>query len=76
MLPFKLPETRRTRSGTVLGDVILAIDRKPVRTAKELYAVLDRRRVGETVTVRILRGFLTDNEQELTVAVTLQEERR
>jgi S1-C subfamily serine protease len=39
-----------------LGDVILAVDGTRVRTADELLAELERRKVGETVRLRIARG--------------------
>ena len=48
--------TRRTERGIVLGDVIQAIDGKPVRSVQELYAVLENYRAGQTVTLTVYRG--------------------
>jgi len=39
-----------------LGDVIVAVDGEPVRGPDDLLRILDRRRAGEVVTVRFLRG--------------------
>ncbi|MBD3392141.1 MAG: trypsin-like serine protease [Chitinivibrionales bacterium] len=39
----------------VLGDVIVAIDDKPVRDSDELSYILEQYKVGETVTVTVLR---------------------
>jgi S1-C subfamily serine protease len=51
-----LQATRRTRRGEiVLGDVIVAIDGKPIETTRDLFAVLDTKKVGDTVTVTITR---------------------
>jgi S1-C subfamily serine protease len=40
----------------VLGDVVVAIDGKPVRTGADLYAVLESYKPGDTVTVTYVRG--------------------
>src|SRR5262249_35922418 len=50
-----------------LGDLIVAVDGKSIKLVNDLYSVLDRHQVGDTVTVTILR----DNEK-LNVPVTLQ----
>jgi S1-C subfamily serine protease len=47
---------QRALGGVSLGDVILAVDGTRVRTADELLAELERRKVGETVRLRIARG--------------------
>lgn len=48
--------TRREPSGRiVLGDIITAIDGKKVRSPNELYLLLDEYRVGDDVTVTLLR---------------------
>ena len=47
---------RRNRDGQLLlGDVIYAIDESPIRDFNDLYGVLDLHKVGDTVSVRILR---------------------
>jgi S1-C subfamily serine protease len=64
-----LRPTRPDRSGHIkLGDVIVAFDRKPIHSAKDLYAALEHHKVGDTVTLTIER----DGERQ-DVEVTLQE---
>ncbi len=46
---------RRVRGG-IRGDVILAIDGKPVRTGNDVFRVLDEHAVGDRVTVTVRRG--------------------
>ena len=48
------------------GDVVRAIDGQPVRRVSDLVAAIDRRQVGETVSVTIIR-----NGEELAVPVVL-----
>jgi S1-C subfamily serine protease len=63
-----LQGTRKDENGQiVLGDVIVAIDGKPIKNIKDLYAALERRQVGETLTVTIDR-----KGQRQDVKVTLQ----
>ena len=54
----KLRPTRRDRrtGDIVLGDIIVGIDGKAVHNPDDLYRALDAKRVGQTVTVTILRG--------------------
>jgi S1-C subfamily serine protease len=48
--------TSQTRSGQIqVGDVIVAIDGKPVKNAKDLYNIMDQYKVGDTVTVTVTR---------------------
>ncbi len=61
LLPIEVSRNRIV----ALGDVIQAIDDEPVRSLGELRAVLDRYRVGDEVTVSILRDG--DAEDEVTV---------
>ncbi|MFC1522028.1 S1C family serine protease [Elusimicrobiota bacterium] len=61
--------TRRTRLGElVLGDIITALDEKPVSTSNDLYKLLDNRGVGDAVSVTILR-----NKRKQKMKVILQE---
>jgi len=61
--------TRRNDEGRlVLGDIIVGVETAPVTSINDLANALDQYRVGDTVTVAILR----DNVR-LTVPVTLQE---
>jgi S1-C subfamily serine protease len=64
-----LRPTRRDEetSDLLLGDVIVAIDDKPVKSIKDLRAVMDSHKVGDTVTVTIER----DGKPQ-KAAVTLQ----
>jgi len=51
-----LRPTRRTRDGNiVLGDVIVAVDGEKVETYNDLLAILDERKVGDVVTVTVIR---------------------
>jgi len=53
---------QRTRFGeTYVGDVIVGINDKPVRNYGELGDVLEQYKIGETVTVKILRERETRN---------------
>jgi S1-C subfamily serine protease len=48
---------RETFSGRIeIGDVIVAVDGKPVEVVDDLMAILERHKVGDQVTVDILRG--------------------
>jgi len=60
--------TRRNAAGRiVLGDLIVAVDGEPVRTADDLTSLLSDHRVGDTVTVTVQRdGKL----EELQVVLT------
>jgi S1-C subfamily serine protease len=53
--------------GRVSGDVVVAIDGQPVRKGNDLYAVLERFKPGDTVTVTYVRGG-----QREEVKVTLE----
>jgi S1-C subfamily serine protease len=60
--------TRRDSSGRVrLGDVLVAIDSKKITSSNELFLLLERYKVGDTVTVTLLR----DGKQE-QVKLTLE----
>jgi S1-C subfamily serine protease len=64
-----LRPTRRTAIGEIrLGDVIVAIDGKPTQSTKDLFGVLEQHKVGDTVTVTILR-----DGQRHDVEVTLDD---
>jgi hypothetical protein len=58
-------------SGMRVGDIIVAIDGKPVRTSRELAVAIAAKRVGETVQVRFRR-----DEEFAEVPVTLRPLRR
>ena len=50
------PGSPAATAGLVPGDVIVAIDGKPVESAAQLVNRLDERRVGDTVRLTLLRG--------------------
>jgi S1-C subfamily serine protease len=63
-----LRSTRVDAKGEVkLGDVIVAIDGERIETSNDLFNTMEKRTVGETVKVTVLRG-----ETRLSMAVTLQ----
>jgi S1-C subfamily serine protease len=63
-----LKGARETATGRVeLGDIITAVDGKPVKTLDELMDVMEHHKVSDQVTVELLRG--TRHER---VSVTLQ----
>lgn len=55
----------------VLGDIIIAIDGEKVREQDDLYRILDRRQINDTVQVEVVRG-----NNRVTVPVRLLPERR
>jgi S1-C subfamily serine protease len=62
-----LRETRQDEDGEIhLGDIIVAIDGKPVHSTEDLYAALDSYKVGDTITLTIVR-----NGDQQDVKVTL-----
>jgi S1-C subfamily serine protease len=59
---------RETVTGRVeLGDIIVGIDGKPIETIENMLDLLEQRKVGEQVTVEILRG-----NRRQSISVTLQ----
>jgi len=61
------PTTRDRRGRILLGDVILSVGGVPVSDSNDLLLALERKRIGETVPVRVLR-----DEKEVAVSVRLQ----
>ena len=62
-----LRPTRLSRRGNQLGDVITGIDKIPVRGLRDLAGALAAKKVGDVVTVEILR-----DDEKLKVQVTLE----
>ena len=62
------PMVRDARSGRVMmGDVIVAVDGQDIDSTNDLYRAIDRRQIGDTATVRVLReGSVTELQVELT----------
>jgi S1-C subfamily serine protease len=66
--------TRRSPDGDVLlGDVIVAVDGKPVKVVEDLQSILDDCEIGQHVKLTIIRGIGTRAEETLEVPVVLQE---
>jgi S1-C subfamily serine protease len=59
--------TRRGRDRYIPGDLIVAINDKPINNSLDLYRVLDQFKAGDTVTVTVHR-----DSGEKKIAVTLQ----
>jgi S1-C subfamily serine protease len=71
-----LRPTRRTSDGDVQwGDLIVAIDGKPLESTDDLLTALEKHSVGEQVKLTITRGLETRQEQTLEVTLTLAAER-
>jgi len=59
----------QTENGDVeLGDIIVAIDREKVATSDDLFRILDKHKVGDTVSVEVVR-----NSKRTTLPVRLTE---
>jgi S1-C subfamily serine protease len=64
------PTVRDRRGAIVLGDLIVAVDDEPIESSSDLILALERRRVGDTVKLTIVR-----DDRERTLDVTLQASR-
>jgi S1-C subfamily serine protease len=70
-----LRSTRRTGDGDILwGDLIVAVNGKPVQGVDQLLTILEEHSIGEEVKLTIIRGLRTRQEQTLEVTVTLAAE--
>ena len=63
---MKLTGVAKSSGGVELGDVITAIDGKPVKKVNDLFSLLETKKIGDVVQVEILR----DGKKQ-TVEVTL-----
>ncbi|MCO5592382.1 hypothetical protein L7F22_046384 [Adiantum nelumboides] len=54
------PTTRDSYGRLVLGDIITSINGEKVKSGSDLYRILDRCKVGNEVTVEVLRGNKTE----------------
>lgn len=61
------PTKRDSYGRLVLGDVITSVNGKKISNGSDLYRILDRCKVGDTVKLEVLRG-----DQKLKVDVTLE----
>lgn len=55
-----IPKSPAAESGIRRNDVIVAIDGHAVKTTKDVQSIVDRSRVGQVVTVHVLRGESTN----------------
>jgi S1-C subfamily serine protease len=70
----KLQPTRRDRQGDILlGDLIVAVDDKPVATVEDLLEAFEQHEVGNRVKLKLLRDARSSEETSLEVSVTLQQ---
>ena len=59
----------QTEDGDVeIGDIIVAIDGQKISSTDDLYRVLDKHQIGDTINVEVVR-----NTQRLTIPVRLTE---
>ncbi|PQQ10075.1 protease Do-like 8 chloroplastic isoform X2 [Prunus yedoensis var. nudiflora] len=63
-----LPTTRGFAGNILLGDIIVAVDNKPVKSKAEFNRVLDEYNVGDKVTLKIQRS-----SENLELPITLEE---
>lgn len=63
--------SQTSRGKLYLGDILLAIDDRPINSTNDLFKVLDGRRVGEDVTLTLLR-----DGEKISVKAKLQALRR
>lgn len=59
------------KGGFEVGDVLLAVDGKTITNSRQLISIVERLRVGESYTVRVLRD---DQEVDLNIAVATRPE--
>ncbi|PIN24491.1 Serine protease [Handroanthus impetiginosus] len=65
-----LPTTRGFAGNIVLGDIILAVDDKPIRNRADLYKTLDDYNIGDKVVLKIQRG-----NEKLELPIVLEEKK-
>ena len=62
-------------SGNIIyGDLIVALDNVPIKDQDDVYAALDEYKVGDEVTLTVVRASNTKNSKSLRLKVTLQRE--
>jgi S1-C subfamily serine protease len=70
-----LRPTRRSGEGDIIwGDLIVAVNGKPVEGAENLLTILEEFSIGDEVKLTVIRGLRTQEEQTLEVTVTLAAE--
>jgi S1-C subfamily serine protease len=61
------PTSRNVQGDFIWGDLIIAMDDHPIQKSVDLFDALERRKVGETISVTVLRG-----RKKTELQVTLQ----
>ena len=56
----------------VLGDMIVGIDGNVIRNSDDLYNMLEKYQVGDTITISVVRRARTNNEENVELTLTLQ----
>lgn len=67
-----LHPTTEDDHGIHLGDILTAMNGKPLRSGDDLLAALEEHEAGDVVKFKILRNAKTKQQEELEVAVKLQ----
>jgi S1-C subfamily serine protease len=62
------PDAAAMQAGLMLGDVIVAVDRKTLQTGANLQSILDSENIGKSVSFDVVRGG-----QLMKIAVTVRE---
>jgi S1-C subfamily serine protease len=71
-----LRPTRRTAEGDILwGDVIVAVDGKPIAGVDDLLTALENHAVGDQLKLTVIRGLMSREEQSTELTVTLAAEK-
>jgi S1-C subfamily serine protease len=64
-----LQPTRRNRYGEIiLGDILVGIDKEPIKNNGDLYLFLEKHKVGDVVELELLR-----NQKKIKLKLTLEE---
>jgi len=64
--------TVSTESGNVaLGDLITEFDDQPIMNHNDLVRALLKRKIGDTIQLKVIRGLFTKSQEELTIQIEL-----
>lgn len=66
-----LEPTRYRDEGVSLGDIIVAVDDKPVENGDDLFRILESYNVGDKVQLTVIRHALSRSQQRKEIEVTL-----
>lgn len=68
LLTYVDPQSNAASQGLQEGDILLALDGKPLKERDDLYTILYNKNIGDSVTAVVLR-----NEQTFTMKLTIEE---